>query len=193
MGSKPPWLNEPRAIRRWRKSSGRCADEAGRGPGPPLTVVGAQPAGRASAAALRGGEGRTVRNGEAAGARYGTGSTEVAELREGEIDRLLGENARLNERIVFLLKVIEREQRRSGDLAGGHRVETARAAVVRDVKATLEAELRPILLVLLRMLQTQQAEPAASRSVEPAQSVATQSAPASPGGDSSAVDPRRER
>jgi hypothetical protein len=173
------------ALRETRQDAGRV---------PPLTVVGAQPAGRASAAALRGGEGRTVRhNGEAAGGRYGTGSTEVAELREGEIDRLLGENARLNERIVFLLKVIEREQRRSGDLAGGHRVETARAAVVRDVKATLEAELRPILLVLLRMLQTQQAEPAASRSVEPAQSVATQSASASLGGDSSAVDPRRER
>jgi hypothetical protein len=173
------------ALRETRQDAGRV---------PPLTVVGAHPAGRVSAATLRGGEARTVRhNGEAVNARYGTGSTEIAELREGEIDRLLGENARLNERIVFLLKVIEREQRRTGDLAGGHRVETARAALVRDVKATLEAELRPILLVLLRMLQTQQDDPAASPSVEAAPSVAAESAPGSLGGNNPPVDPRRER
>ena len=104
----------------------------------------------------------------------GTGPRTEVQLREGEIDRLFGENARLNERIVFLLKVIEREQRRTGDLVGGHRAETARAAVVRDVKATLEAELRPILLVLLRMLQTQQADPAVYPSTGAAQPVSVQ-------------------
>jgi len=35
------------------------------------------------------------------------GSTDLADLRDAEIDRLLQENARLNARVVALLKVIE--------------------------------------------------------------------------------------
>lgn len=69
------------------------------------------------------------------------GATEAADLCDGETERLLAENARLNERIVFLLKIIERE------------------AVFRDMKAALKAELRPALLVLLRMLEKGMADP----------------------------------
>ena len=100
------------ALRETRQDAGRL---------PPFTVVGDQPGGGwASAVALRGGEGRAVRlHGEIANAHYDAGSADIGELRESEIERLLAENARLNERIVFLLRVIEREQRRTFDPAGG--------------------------------------------------------------------------
>jgi hypothetical protein len=84
------------------------------------------------------------------------GATEAADLRDGETERLLTENARLNERIVFLLKIIERDQMRAAEHAA---VEAEREAVFRDMKAALKAELRPALLVLLRMLEKGMADP----------------------------------
>ena len=86
----------------------------------------------------------------------GAGATTVADLRDSEIERLLSENARLNERVVFLLKIIEREQAQSAELAA---LAVDREAMVRQVKAALKAELRPALLVLLRMLEKQLADP----------------------------------
>jgi len=76
-----------------------------------------------------------------------SGAPDIATLRTGEIDRLLAENARLNERVVYLLKVIEREQTRSAGLA------TDRATIEREVRGELEAELRPILRILLRLAE----------------------------------------
>ena len=84
------------------------------------------------------------------------GATEAADLRDGETERLLAENARLNERIVFLLKIIERDQIRAAEHAA---VEAEREAVFRDLKAALKAELRPVLVVLLRMLEKGMADP----------------------------------
>jgi hypothetical protein len=127
------------ALRETRRDAGRA---------PPFTIVGGQPSGSwASAVSVRSGD----------GLRYDAGTMDIATLREGEIDRLLAENARLNDRIVFLLKVVEREQGRTV----GPAVEMDRGAVVHEVKAALEMELRPVMLVLLRLLQTQQAIPAA--------------------------------
>jgi hypothetical protein len=71
---------------------------------------------------------------------------DAAELRDGEIARLLADNARLNERVMFLLKVI-------GHDAGPARVEPDRGTIYGELKAALEAELRPVLLVLLRLLE----------------------------------------
>jgi hypothetical protein len=89
------------------------------------------------------------------------GSTDIADLRDDEIERLLAENSRLNARIVALLKVIERDQASIAEAAA----ETAsgepdRDAIYREVRATLEAELGPILHVLLRLLEKQRAAPA---------------------------------
>src|SRR6202012_433508 len=43
------------------------------------------------------------------------GATSAADLRDTETDRLLAENTQLNERVVFLLRIIEREQARSAE------------------------------------------------------------------------------
>jgi hypothetical protein len=84
------------------------------------------------------------------------GATGAADLRDSEIERLLAENAGLNERVVFLLKVIEREQTQAAELAA---LAMNREAMVREVKTALKGELRPALLVLLRMLEKQLADP----------------------------------
>src|SRR5579863_8335249 len=84
------------------------------------------------------------------------GVTAAADMRDSEIERLLTENARLNERVVFLLKIIDHEQAQSAELAA---LAIDRDAMVRQVKAALKAELRPALLVLLRMLEKQLADP----------------------------------
>jgi hypothetical protein len=79
---------------------------------PPFTVVGGHSGDkRAAGTASRGGGGAAPAHGAAASARSGmAGSTDIADLRDDDIERLLAENARLNERVMFLLKVIEREQ-----------------------------------------------------------------------------------
>lgn len=84
-------------------------------------------------------------------------ATDIADLRDNEIQRLLTENARLNERVMFLLKVIEREQ--PCNRAGTAAAEVGGDAILKDVRATLEAELRPVLDVLLRLLEKLHASP----------------------------------
>lgn len=91
------------------------------------------------------------------------GSTELADLRDTEIERLLDENARLNARVIALLKVLEQEQashaQTAAELTPG--AGTDREAITHEVRAALEAELTPLLLVLLRLFQQQASEPAA--------------------------------
>jgi hypothetical protein len=152
------------ALRETRRDAGRT---------PPLTIVGRQSGGSwASALALRGSDGPMQSYaGETAAPSYAEATADIdypaapidiAALREAEIERLLGDNTRLQDRVIFLLKVIEREQGRPGPRSGQDDAE--RGAVVREVKAALESELRPILLVLLRVLETQTAAPAAAGS-----------------------------
>ena len=78
------------------------------------------------------------------------GSIAIGYLRDEEIRRLLIENAGLNERILYLLKIIEREQ---ANRAPAPETATDRAAIVRDITAALEAGLRPILMLVLRVLE----------------------------------------
>ncbi len=107
-----------------------------------------------------------------------TGSTDISDLRDAEIERLLAENARLNERVVFLLKIIDHEQARNARLAVEcAAAETDRSAIFRDVRAALEAELRPVLLVLLRLLEKQHADPVEAGARRPARKTARQAAP----------------
>jgi hypothetical protein len=136
------------ALRETRRGAGRV---------PPFTVVGGNPANDWAPGVMRRGGAGTV------GAQSGSGSTDISDLRDGEIERLLTENARLNERVVFLLKVIEREQARNAEFAAERvSIETDRDAFGRDVKTALEAQLRPVLLVLLRLLEKQRALPASA-------------------------------
>ena len=85
-----------------------------------------------------------------AGAPETAGSIAIGDLRDEEIRRLLIENAGLNERILYLLKIIEREQ---ANRAPAPEAATDRAAMVRDITAALEAGLRPILMLVLRVLE----------------------------------------
>jgi hypothetical protein len=88
------------------------------------------------------------------------GATDLTNLRDDEIERLLQENARLNARVVALLKVIEQEQaiHAAGTAAETEPAEVDRDAICREVRAALEAELGPVLVILLRLLQKQHAE-----------------------------------
>ena len=125
----------------------------------PYAVVSRAPAGNwPSGAAGRGDKaGDLVR---AADAKSGPGSNDINDLRDVEIERLLADNARLNERIVFLLKVIERGQASNVEFAAVQAaLETERCALLSDVKAALGTELRPVLLVLLRLLEKQRGDP----------------------------------
>ena len=83
--------------------------------------------------------------------------TDIADLRDGEMQRLLGENTRLNERIVALLKIIEREQTARNEQRDAERDSARqtqeRDAIVREVKGALESELRPVLLTVLQLLE----------------------------------------
>jgi hypothetical protein len=90
------------------------------------------------------------------------GSTDIAALRDSEIERLLADNARLNERVMFLLKVMEREQTRSAQPVPEHApAETDPGAIVDALRSALQAELSPVLQVLLRVLEKQRTEPTA--------------------------------
>ena len=135
----------------------------GAGWAPPFTVVGGHSGDkRAAGTASRGGGGAAPAYGAAGGARSGmAGSTDIADLRDDDIERLLAENAHLNERVMFLLKVIEREQAHNAIRAAEPAaIETDPGGIFQDVSAALQAELRPILLVLLRLLEKQRADPA---------------------------------
>jgi hypothetical protein len=174
------------ALRESRRDASRVA---------PFTVVGSQPGGSWPSAAAPRGDAAIVRLGEAGNTQNDISSTDIADLRDGEIERLLAENARLNQRIVFLLKIIEREQRHNSDLTGGYVVETDRGAIAHDVKTALQAELRPILLVLLRLLEKQHVDPATTIQAEEAtRASGTRSCPSgSDGGGTVRVDRRRDR
>jgi hypothetical protein len=128
---------------------------------PPFTVVGGQPRGIRGSVAARGHSATATATATADTQNGTSGAADLAALRDGEIERLLAENAHLNERVMFLLKVIEREQAhhaiRAAEPAA---IETDRGAIFHDVSAALQAELRPILLVLLRLLEKQRADPA---------------------------------
>jgi hypothetical protein len=88
----------------------------------------------------------------------------IAELRDGEIDRLLSENRRLNDRVVFLLKVIEHDQQTiANERAAAAILADEQETMARETRASLEAEWRPILVTLIRLLDRrnheQQSEP----------------------------------
>jgi hypothetical protein len=92
--------------------------------------------------------------------------SDVVELRDGEVERLLQENARLNARVVSLLKVLEHQQAVHAEssvdqTAETTRIEVDREAVVREVRTAIEAELAPILLVVLRLLEKRRVDPGA--------------------------------
>jgi hypothetical protein len=91
-------------------------------------------------------------------------ATDIAALRDKEIQRLLAENAQLNQRVVSLLKVLEQQQPRSAPRAAP---DTGGNAVAREVKAALETELRPVLDVLLRLLEAMRAPPARREPPQP--------------------------
>ena len=101
------------------------------------------------------------------GRRSGTQVPDVAaEIRSQTAG---SDNARLNERIMFLLKVIEREQTRSAPPVTTHAaVETDPDAIVRALRVTLQAELSPVLQVLLRVLRKQRTEQTAREPEWPA-------------------------
>jgi hypothetical protein len=108
------------------------------------------------------GPGRQIRGYR--GPKRMVGSTDLADLRDGEIERLLAENARLNASVVSLLKVIEQEQAYHAEAAAEAAAESApgepdREAIYHEVRSALEAELAPVLVVLLRLLQKQRSEP----------------------------------
>jgi hypothetical protein len=93
---------------------------------------------------------------------------DLAELRDEEMRRLLDENRHLNERVVTLIKIIEREQEGRAALAAAlDRAEAPRAeereAVGREVRRAIEAELRPVLLTILKLLEKPAAETAMRR------------------------------
>jgi hypothetical protein len=101
-----------------------------------------------------------ARQGRGRSSRGLASPTDLADLRDGEIDRLLAENTRLNARIVSLLKAIEQDQAFHAEVAAEAaaepaRTETDREAIATTVRTALEAELSPVLLVLLRMLERQ--------------------------------------
>ncbi len=120
------------ALRETGRSAGRM---------PPFTVVGGQPGGIQTSGAAPHSQGAPA---------------DIADLRDSEIERLLTENARLNQRVMFLLKVIEREQTGHAEHAS---IATDHSANFHDMRAALEAELRPVLLVLLRLVEKQRADP----------------------------------
>ena len=86
-------------------------------------------------------------------------------LRDQEVERLLAENARLNQRVMFLISAIEQERTHNTTAAtADDTIEAIRAAAGREVRNALEAELRPLLLAVLRLLEKRPAQPAASSS-----------------------------
>lgn len=123
------------ALRETRRAAGRV---------PPFTVV-------------HGERDANQRTGGAAEARNPVARAhDIADLRDGEIQRLLAENANLNQRVVALLKVLEHEQPAN---TASTVPDTNRDAISGEVRAALEAELRPVLDVLLRLLDALRGAP----------------------------------
>jgi hypothetical protein len=165
------------ALRETRRGAGRA---------PPLTVVRGRGMNDWTSYAAPGNENRGLERGHvgAADASNQIASTDIADLRDAEIERLLADNARCNERIMFLLKIIAQEQACNA-AAAAHPVaiEMDRGAILRDVKASLDAELRPVLLVLQRLLERQQQiRPTRESARNPAPKAPRPAAPVEPSG-----------
>jgi hypothetical protein len=135
------------ALRETRQGVGRT---------PPLTVIDGKQRGESQAITRRATHDSksAITSGQDVGreAQNETGPAETGDLRGDEIGRLLTENARLNERIVSLLNIIERERTQR---VAPPTNDTDRGPILRDLKIVLEAELRPFLLVLLRLMEKQ--------------------------------------
>src|SRR5580704_7030109 len=91
-------------------------------------------------------------------------SIDVVDLRDDEVERLLQENTRLNSRVVSLLKVLEHVQSHRAESAVDQTAQTTQTEADRDVipravRMAIEAELGPILQVVLRLLERQRANP----------------------------------
>jgi hypothetical protein len=130
---------------------------------PPLTVIPGRGVNdwTSHPARSNGDQGLARSHAGAANANKDTASTDIADLRDAEIERLLADNARCNERIMYLLKIVEQEQARdAAAMADTGSAGMDRAAILRDVKASIDAELRPVLLVLQRLVEKQQLRPA---------------------------------
>ena len=85
--------------------------------------------------------------------RGAVGSPDLVDLRDEEIERLVAENARLNARIVALLKIMEEEAGKATQTTHDDRpMELDQEAIGNAVKAAVKAELDPLLDVLLHML-----------------------------------------
>jgi hypothetical protein len=88
------------------------------------------------------------------------GSTDAVGLRDEEMERLLAENARLNARVVALLKIIEQEEAKATEAARDDRpTELDQEAIGSAVKAAVKAELGPLLDLLLHVLTMGAANP----------------------------------
>jgi hypothetical protein len=89
--------------------------------------------------------------------RHRGAPVDVRGLRETEFQRLLDENHLLNERIVELLNMVERErQAREDDRAQMEKISqrlTPQKAMRDDVRNTIEDELRPVLAAVLKLLE----------------------------------------
>jgi hypothetical protein len=134
-----------------------------RGKGRGMTVVGRRPE-ESSRAATRAWTTHADDDGRESFEHRDSALPDVAELRDAEMQRLLSENARLNERVVFLLKTLEREQaarRERGD-AGEHSARADREAIAQEVRGAIEVQLKPVLMTVLQLLQ-QPASGAAQR------------------------------
>jgi hypothetical protein len=75
-------------------------------------------------------------------------------LRDAEMQRLLDENAQLNQRVIGLLKLLEREQAARQAAEGEAAwVEAERRSVAAEVRGAIEAQVKPVLLTVLQLLQ----------------------------------------
>ncbi len=84
---------------------------------------------------------------------------DIAEMRAAEIERLLGENRRLHEQVFHLLHLVEQErQTLRADAVERAATKDGREAIVREVRGTIEAEMRPLLKAILRLLERTGAE-----------------------------------
>jgi hypothetical protein len=138
------------ALRETRRSASRIA---------PFSVIDGQPGHRGPDAARAGADSRIP--GRPAAHAGPSGFIGIAELRAEEIQRLLAENGRLNDRITYLLEVIEHEPARAAEreaerVANHLATATDRGGIAGEVREAVEAELRPVLLVLLRLLEKKQ-------------------------------------
>jgi hypothetical protein len=73
---------------------------------------------------------------------------DIAVLRDREVERLLAENAELNRRMMSLLKLLDREPASQPEIAD----------MTSAVREAVAAELRPVMLTVLRLLERRHPE-----------------------------------